>query len=384
MPELAEPPVEKKPNFLQQFAASRPKNEAELQAIEKGVTPPPALEVKPPVAATPPPEVKAAAAPPVAAPAPKVEADPDEEILSGKRSPKSDDFRRVKTRATEAQKERDELEKKWQASEKALKEAGKVTDNSAALKALEKERDDLKSKHDAFIVQFTPEFQQKYDTQIASTLGSLKNLIPEAEAAKLADILQLPESPYRRKMIAEATESLDAYTVTEIAHIGREVQRMNQERKDSMTKASQTLSTIAEERQKQAKEADERQGKAFDEKFKEFSEGEKAIPVFQKRDGDKEWNAGVEERSRVARVIYRGEFDTDHDRAEAAAWAAAAPGILQSWKADVAAKDAEIAQAKATIERLQGANPGINGDRPGAQGGNKPTFLDRMRQNSVQ
>lgn len=281
--ELETPPAEAKPNFLQNFAASRPKNEAELRAANAPDAPPapaapPAQPAQPPATpATPPPAKPVAAAPPAA--------DPDDEIISGKRSPKSEDFRRVKTRATEAQKLADELKSKLEPVEKELTELKKNPKHNADLiKAIEKERDEYKAKHDAFIVQFTPEFQQKFDTQIAGTLDTLKTLMPADDAAKVAQILQLPDSEYKRKMIAEATETLDAYTVAEVANVNREVRRLNNERKEAMTKATSTLSSIAEERQKQSKEAAERSGKAFEETLKKFTEGESAIPVFQKRE----------------------------------------------------------------------------------------------------
>src|SRR5688572_19291312 len=116
MPELETPPVEKKPSFTQIVAAAAPKDAAELkartEAAKTGAPPPPTAPA--PVAAPPPEPTKPTATPPP----PAAGADPDDEILSGKRSPKSEDFRRVKTRAQEAQKERDELQGKLAQLEK--------------------------------------------------------------------------------------------------------------------------------------------------------------------------------------------------------------------------------------------------------------------------
>lgn len=366
MPDLAEPPAETKPNFLQKMAASRPKNEAELQVLEKGgtIAPPPAAVVPP------------------AVPAEKGEADPDDEILAGKRSPKSEDFRRVKTRATEAQKQADELRGKLAELEKQKPSKS----NDEKISKLEGELKSLsvyKTKWEQVEAQYDPAFRQKYQTKIDSVIGAVKPLLPQDKAEKIAAVLQMADSPYKIENLKALTEDLDSLTVSEITAANREMRGIFAEQKAELEKSSEILNKAHEERQKQTKEDEERLSKAFDEKLKEFSEGEKAIPVFQKREGDKDWNAGVEERARVARVIFNGEYETEADRAEAAAWGAAAPGILAWAKDSIAAKDAELAQAKATIERLQGSNPAINGDRPGAEGGKKPTFLERMRQNSI-
>lgn len=372
MPETAPPPT--KPSFTQLVASAAPKDAAELKAraeAAKSGTPPPAAPAPPPE-----PPKPAATAPAV----PAATTDPDDEILSGKRNPKSEDFRRVKTRAQEAQKERDELKGKWEAANKELDEAKKAPKHNAELiKQIEKERDEYKSKHDAFIVQFTPEFHQKFDAQIGTVISGLKTIVPEAEANKLAEILQLPDGEYKRKMIAEVTEGMDSFTVSEIANANRDIRRISQERKAQIDNANKTLTGIAEERQKQSREIAERQSKALEETLKVFTEGEKAIPIFKKRDGDEAWNKGVEERIRVARVIQSGQFESDEDRAEAAAWAAAAPGILQDYQATVIAKDAEIAQLKSTLEKLQGASPGVTGAQP--SGGATPKrggFMEKM------
>lgn len=379
--DLETPPAETKPNFLQNFAASRPKNEAELRAANAPDAPPapaapPAQPAQPPAApATPPPAKPVAAAPPAT--------DPDDEIISGKRSPKSEDFRRVKTRATEAQKLADELRGKLAELEK--QKPSKLYDEKISKLEVElKSLAEYKTKWEGVAAQFDPAFQTKYQTKVDSVIGAVKPLLPQDKAENIAAVLQMADSPYKIENLKALTEDLDQITVSEITAANREVRGIFAERKAELEKSGEILNKAHEERQKQSREAAERSGKAFEETFKKFTEGESAIPVFQKREDDKEWNKGVEERERVARVIFNGEFESDSDKAEAAAWSAAAPGILAWAKNSIAAKDAELAEAKATIERLQGSSPAINGGKPADAGGQKTTFLDRMRQNSIQ
>jgi len=327
-------------------------------------TPPvkPVTEIKP-----------AAAAKPEAKPA-DVAPDPDEEITQGRRSPKAADWERVKKSRDEERKLKEEFKSKAEKAaeyEKELTELRKAPKHNAELiKKIESERDEFKSKYEAFIVQFTPEFQAKFDGQISQVVDSLKTIVPAAEAAKLAELLNLPDCEAKRKAIAEITDGMDQFQIGEIVAANREIRRINGDRQAAVAKAKETLSGIASERQKASEESRTKLSKLMDETLGRFSTGETAIPVFQKKDGDEAWNSTVAERESVARKILTGDL-TPEDRAEAAIWAAAAPGILAKYKADVAAKDAELAELKATVEKLQGANPGITTSQPGKGGGEK-------------
>lgn len=370
MPDVIEPPAAK-PNFLQMMSAN-----AKGAKTEAVAAPPAQPEILPPPAQPDKPAPSVSAPPPTATPA--VVHDPDDEILTGKRSPKSDDFRRVKEGRDAERKAKEELRAKLEPVEKELTELRKAPKhNSELIKKLESERDDFKGKYEAFIVQFTPEFTAKFDGQIANVVAGLKTVMPEGDAQKLAELLQIPDSDAKKRAISEITEAMDQFQVAEVVAANREIRRINGDRREAITKANQTLSTIAQERQKQSEESSARMTKLFDEIYASATQGDKAIPVYQKREGDEAWNKGVEERARVARAVFNGEFDNPEDKAQAALWAAAAPGILADYKAAVTAKDAELAELKDTIAKLQGANPGLGTGSTTATVGKK-SFLDRM------
>lgn len=370
MPEILEPPKE---TFVQKMAA----------AAKSGTASSPAAPKNNPEISAVPPEPKSPAPPPTPVTALAPAADPDDEILSGKRSPKADDFRRVKQGRDEAKKIADEFKAKLEPVEKELVELKKAPKHNAELiKKLETERDDFKGKYEAFIVQFTPEFQTKFDSRISEVVTSLKGAIPEAEAGRLAELMQLPDSEAKRRAISEITEAMDQFQVAEVVAANQQIRRINAERREAVTKANQTLTTIAQDRQKQAEESKTRLGQVFDETLASASQGDKAIPVYQTREGDAEWNRGVAERAKVARAVFHMELD-DGERAQAAIWAAAAPGILASAKASLAAKDAELAEAKATIQKLQGSNPGLGTGSGNNAASGKKTFTERMMEATV-
>lgn len=395
--ELETPPAETKQSFTQRMAASRPKSEVELklQQAQSGAsgdekakteavgTPKPAGDGSTPgvqpagggAQSTP-----AGDAPKKDAPVAAATPDPDEEILSGKRSPKSDDFKRVKTARDQAVKERDEFKGKYSEYEKELTELRKrPVHNAEIIKKIEQERDEFKGKYEAFIVQFTPEFQAKFDNQKAQVIETLKTSIPEAEAKKLAELMELPNNEAKRKAIQEITDQFDQFQVAEVVAANREIQRIEKERKDSIANANKTLAGIGEERRKQSEESQAKLAKAFEENAAKVQQG---LTVYQKRDGDEAWNKGVEEGLAVARKIFSGEIDAD-DKAQAALMAAAAPRILESYKRDVAAKDQEIATLKETVAKLQGASPSLETTTPAPEGGKKMTFTERMAKNSL-
>lgn len=290
--------------------------------------------------------------------------DPDEEILTGKRNPKGDDFKRVKTAAAAAAKERDEARGKLGEFEKELTELRKAPKHNAELiKTLEKERDELKQKWEAVAAQFDPGFNAKYQAKVDVAVAALKPLLPADRAEKIAALLQQPESEWKRKAMAELIEDLDSFTVGELAVANRDIRAIMAERQAELGRANEVLTKSAEERQKKAQAHAEAVQKAFEAELsrRQEKDGKDAIPVFQLREGDsddvKQWNAGVQERSKVAKAIFEERFESASEKAEAAIWAAAAPGFLAQLKA----VQSENASLKDTLAKLQAASPSVSG-----------------------
>lgn len=364
MPDVAEPTTitETKPSFMQLMkdaAKADPENPA-----NKGN----AAQPTPP--AQPKPE------PAKETPKPDEHQQRDADIESGKVNPRREDFKRIKGFAEVAGKERDELKSKYSTLEKEIAELRKAPKaNADEIAALLKERDSLKSVNDALTLDIQPEFRAKYDGQIQNELNSLKGVIPDTELGAIQDILQMREGPAKNKAIAEATENLNAYQIGQIAAVNKEMSKIRQQETAELGKAREALKTIGEERQAKAKAFAEQQSKAvnmFVDKLKSDH------PMFKQREGDAEWNNGVEERLAILNSAAKGEIQGE-DFLDLAARGATA----HVWAAENKALREENAALKSTLEKLQGSSPNLGG---GGQGGDKsgknPDFFQMMREAS--
>lgn len=281
-------------------------------------------------------------------------ADPDAEILSGKRNPKSEDFKRLheKLRGTET-----EYKGKLSTYESELSELKKAPKHNAKLiEDLTSERDKYKTIHDQVLLTQLPSFQQEYAAKIQAAIAPIKALAPE-KAEAISEALLLPDGKYKRQALGELMADLDDWTKGEIVAANGEVRKIAAERDGKIAKTNETLSNLAEAQGKQFKEQQESSQKAFDEAVQRVQDTKQGMPIMQFREGEgsDEWNAGVKEKLEIARHIYAGNL-TPQEKADAAFWAASGETLLKN----LTASQAEIAQLRETVQRLQGANPGIS------------------------
>jgi len=365
MPETMTPPAK---SFGASLAESIKPFEAELSAK----LPPGKADPDRDIPAEPPKETPKEMIKPVEAAKPAAPvADPDDDIIAGRRNPKSEDFKRVKQTATEASKQRDELKARAETFEKELGELKKAPKHNAELiKTLEKERDDFKGRYEAVALEWDPEFNAGYKARADAVLESIKQIVPGDAATDIAAVLQMPDGERKRKALAELTEELDPFSINEIAQINRDLKSINAERATKLAKASSGLAELAKERQAKMESHRTEMTQFFDSTLETAM---KENPVFQKRDGDgddtKDWNSAVENRAKIARSLFMGEVKEPSQRAEASLWAAAAPGFLEQLKS--ATK--ENAELKETLSKLQSAAPGM---AAGAKGGVAEPHVD--------
>lgn len=294
-----------------------------------------------------------------------VPADLDEEILTGKRSPKSEDFKRVKNKAKEfedkftvADKTAAELKKELEAAKKSPKP------DMAEIERLKKdvaEAQQYKTLFNEIALEFNPAFKEKYKTRFDSVFGGLKSALPADKADKIISALQQPEGEFKRKQLAELTDEMDAFQISEIAAANRDIRNIAAERDGELSKAESKMKELHAERQAQTAKQRTEFESAFEAVSARAKDKEKGIPYMQEREGDDEWNKGVNERRAVAKAFFTDQV-TAEEKADAAHWAATAPVLLQ----DNARLAQEVSGLKETITKLQGANPGIDG------GGNTP------------
>lgn len=321
------------------------------------VTPPTTVEppVTTPAVVTPP----AVQTPPAPATTPAAGiSDPDADILSGKRSPKSEDFKRVKSAVSDwkskaeiAQSTAAEREKEVATLKEQLKTAG-PSDYEEIKGQLAK----YKGYAETALLEVLPEFTAKYKARTETVASNLKTLLGD-KAAEILDVLQTPDSQAKRKQLAELMDGMDDFTKGEVVAANRDFRQIDADRRKELSEADARLQAVVKDRtDKQSKQKAELDA-VMDTRLKELTDPEKGIDTFKAKDKDEAWNAGVQERIRQARIIYSGNFETPRDRAEAAIRAVSAEVYLHQ----SIALSKKVAELEGTITKLQAAGPRVSG-----------------------
>lgn len=285
----------------------------------------------------------------------------DEQIESGKRNPKPEDFKRVRQWAKGEQKKREEYEGKVKTYESELTELKKAPKHNAKLiEELTQERDKYKAIHDQVLVEFSPEFHAKYQARIDSVASQLKAAVGD-KADKVFELIQLPDSDSKRKALGELADGMDDFAIGEITLANRDMRVILTDRKGEISKAKESLDTIAKDRQEKATKAAQEHAKHFESVVSRFQDAKEGDPMFQVKDGDtddvKAWNSQVQERVEVAKAIFSDAFETPAERAQAALDAASKPALLKQ----LIAQNTEIATLKETVSKMTAANPSLEG-----------------------
>lgn len=360
MPETIDnPPIAENPQGTfkaQMKAAANNDPQNPHRGIEQPQPPPREVAV-PPVAPVPP--VAAATPPPAVV---KPAADPDEDFVSGKRAARKEDFKRVKDFAASAARERDEFKGKLENYEKELAELRKrPAQNADEIKELAAERDKYKGIHDTVIATQLPEFQQKYAAKIDYELAALKDSLPPDAFQKVSQILQLPESDWKRKALVEISENLDPIQVADVSGANRRLRDIFTEKNSELSKSQEIITQAMTARETAAKAHFEQRNKAFDSYFEKAS---KQNPMLTAKDGDDKWNSDIKERTEVAKAFYQGQYDGE-ELADAAFRVANYHVVVKQAQSQAA----RITELEGIVEKFQATNPEVRNGAHTAQGG---------------
>lgn len=299
--------------------------------------------------------------------------DPDEEIVSGKRSPKSDDFKRVKNAANEARKKLEEIEsakktieEQYQKAQKELEEARK--NPAVTAKELEEARAEAakwKSQYSEVALETLPEFTAKYQARFDEATAGLKAMLG-AKAEKVLAALQLPDGEDKAEILEKLTDGLNEFQKGEIFGTNRELRKINTERNKELAQANEKLGKIAQERATKAQERQAALDREFQQTLSKMQDAKDGIPGFilreEKTPEDKQYNTMVKERAQIAHKIYTGQLDAP-EMARQAAMAANAPYLLEQLKASAAREE----QMAAALKQLQGSAPNVQNQGGGRQ-----------------
>lgn len=353
-----------------------------------GSTPPAAAPAKPAAASTEPPKAPAAAEPPKpAAPEPKpAEKAPDASEEDEKWPRSGDDWAKLKAK----QKEREtrlktELETReariaeFETRAKKLEEeleqvrskAGQPDpETQAKLERLTKENEELSERLAITEVTAHPKFKQYFDTKVSEQMEIVKDIFGDkADAVK--SILDLPPGEYKELRIEELVSDLNPLQTSQFGSVLLQLRAIEREKQAEIKRANEHRSKLDTDRTaaQEKRMAENRQ--IFANAVKEVQDAKAGMAVFQPRDGDPKWNEAVKARiAEAEKICFGGEGMTPQTIAKAALRAAAMPVILESYKAHMEEKDAEIAKLSEQVKALSKSQPAVAGG--GTGGGTEP------------
>lgn len=247
-----------------------------------------------------------------------------------------------------------------------------ATQNTAELDELRKRLADYQERLTVVALEREPRFQQYFDGRTKQLLDTAKSVGGD----KIAGILQMPDSEYRTRALNEAYAELDPVAQSRVGAVLNSFDELKAQRQGELARAGEAYKALQDENNSKAKAARDQHNRVMEDVLERWSSLEKGNPVLQPREGDKEWNSGVESRKQQARDIFSGKLSVQ-DTARAAAWAAAGPELATQLRG-AKKREAELLEE---ISQLKAAKPGL-GNGGGAGGSEEAdgnlTFMEAV------
>jgi hypothetical protein len=245
-------------------------------------------------------------------------------------------------------------------------------------KSWEKERNEFETikKHNAelldrmqqFALEKDPRFENYFKVKTDTAIALAKQAVGDSHAERVSKLLQLPDSDWRTEQLETVMSELGPTRQSRLGAAIVEMDRINLERSVALSKSKENW----ELKQKADREREQGEKQQFERTFQDrlerWSDPEKGLALFQKKDGDEAHNTEVDKRVEHARNILNMNLSAD-EFSKAALWASAAPGLLQT----LMASQEREKQLTAELEALKAGGPEL-------QGGGEQTEVDDEKQ----
>ena len=231
-----------------------------------------------------------------------------------------------------------------------------------SVEAKDKEAQELSERLRILDVEQHPKFKAYFEGKVGQQMEIAKTIGGD----KLVEALKLPAGEYRKSQLTEIASELGPLELAQFGSVLTRLTEIDHEKQGEIAKAKESQTAMQAEREQTfAKQRAELEN-TFKSVTAEVTDAEKGLSFFREREGDAEWNKGVQERLALAQRAFKGEFSHE-EAARAIYWAASAPAVLQQANA-LLTKNAEL---EAEILKLRGASPSAPG------GGAEPTTTEK-------
>ena len=259
----------------------------------------------------------------------------------------SSDFKKLKEDRDNARREIDELKRKLEE-----KQSDDVTGMLASVK---EERDLLSNQLKLAQIERHPSFQREFQAKITSVVDQARKLVPEEQADRVAELMQMNESDYRSNGLEEVMIDLSTTKQAKMGALLARIDEVREDRENALKDADSTYQRLIKSENESRESQLAETNKVFDQVSQRAVQ---SLELLQQRDGDDEWNSEVAARLETARNIFSGD-STAEKLAEASHWAAVGPKYRTL-----------LGEAIEVNRRLREENKKLAGATPSVTGGN--------------
>jgi hypothetical protein len=234
----------------------------------------------------------------------------------------------------------------------------KITDSTAAspeLDTLRKERDELSDRLRILDVERHPKFKSYFETKVKSQVELAKRIVGTEQGESAAKLLTLPDSDYKTQQIEELMLNLTPLQQSRFGGVLNALSEIESERESEIAKGRENYDKMTSEQQSAQQQKVAAVEKQFNDIALRAQDLKDGHAIYQKREGNHEWNSAVEKRLETARNLFFGKNVKVEQVAAAALAAAAMPAILTGYQE--LQKEAE--SLKAQIAELCKSSPAL-------------------------
>jgi len=261
--------------------------------------------------------------------------------------------------------ERDNYRRELESARQELTSA-KAADQSTVLAQLKTERDDLSTRLKAASLERHPDFQNYYQSKIDSVLAQIKSAAGDENGEQAAQIATMPDSEWRTASMEEIFANLPASQQARMGALLTRVDELNAEKATQLQQAEAAYEQMNSQQDAQRAETI----KASESVMSDAVTEARALEVFQMREGDDDWNTGVNARLETANNVFLGEND-EPALARASLWAAAAPKYRELLGAQIEVNR----RLQAQLKELQGATPSVDAETASSTPAEEKDFI---------
>jgi hypothetical protein len=212
-----------------------------------------------------------------------------------------------------------------------------ITDDDPRIVSSKKEAEELSEKLRLVDITNHPKFKAYYDGKTNAQIDMAKRIVGTENSEAIATLLKLPDNEYRQGKIEELVSTLSPIQQSRVAGVLNSLNEIDIEREGQIEQAKKDYVKYQEDSriksETQQKENLSKAEAAFTSVLSTLQnpKDKNGLFIFQKQEGNEEWNKGVDERTAYAKEMLFGKHDPQ-TLIRAAFHAAALPGVVKSYQ----------------------------------------------------